>query len=101
MRTADVSQMCFHPHAGEGLLPWLMLFNCSCGLLGTLTGWVFPDGWLAKLLVQEDVKQQRQRWRTYSLVFCASRGSWHIHLGLQSCRSDQQLGACSAGVRGD
>lgn len=73
MRTADVSKMCFHPHAGEGLLCWPMLFNCSRGLPGTLAGWVFPAEWLAKLLVQEDVEQQRQRWRTYSPVFRSSR----------------------------
>lgn len=98
MRAADVSTMCFHPHAGEGLLRWLMLFNCSLGLPGTLAGWVFPAEWLAKLLVQEDVAQQRQTWGTCSMVFCASRIPWPIHLGLQSCRSDQQLGVCSARV---
>lgn len=61
IRTADVSKMCLHPLAGEGLLWWLILVFGSLGLPGTLAGWVFPAEWLAKCLVQKDVEQQRQK----------------------------------------
>lgn len=101
MRTADVSKMSFHPHAGEGLLSCLMLFNCSHGFPRTLASGL-PSFWSRKMWKSRGRGGERTAWSSVPAGFPGTSiwvskaadqiSSWgHAVLGLgeSGCWSEQ------------